>query len=309
MRILGWLSAGVAALAGCATRLPEVAPVEVADRVYVLRGAAGEPDAHNLARVGHAAFVIGERGAVVVQTGVSYRHGEAIIAAVARVTALPIVLAIITDPAQEYLFGAAAFQARGIPVLMHRRAAELMAARCETCLRNLTQLLGAEEMAGTRVAVPDRLIDGDVELSDGGSPLRVLAADHASAPGALAVFDPHTATLIAGDLVFVERVPDLRDADVAAWLDALARLRATNCARLIPGRGAFGRCTDIDAFARYLRDLDERVAQRVRAGASLTEIDAEAALPQFAHWERYGTLHAANARRLYLRHERRLLLD
>ncbi|HXF45455.1 MAG TPA: MBL fold metallo-hydrolase, partial [Burkholderiaceae bacterium] len=168
MRILGWLGAAVAALAGCATQRPEAVPVEVADRVYVLRGAAGEPDARNLARVGHSAFVVGDRGVAVVQTGVSYRHGEAIIAAVARVTARPIVLAIITDPAQEYLFGAAAFQARGIPVLMHRRAAELMAARCETCLRNLTRLLGAEEMAGTRVAVPDRLIDGDVELSDAG---------------------------------------------------------------------------------------------------------------------------------------------
>ena len=37
-------------------------------------------------------------------------------------------------PRQDVVFGAAAFQARGIPVLMHRDAAALMAARCDTCL-------------------------------------------------------------------------------------------------------------------------------------------------------------------------------
>lgn len=300
------LIVGAAALAGCAAPAPDAAVVRVADRVYVLRGAGGEASANNLARTGHAAFVVGERGVAVIETGVSYLHGEAIIAAVARITERPIVLAIVTHPVQEYLFGAAAFQARGIPVLMHRRAAALMATRCEICLRNLTRLLGDEAMAGTRVPVPDRLIDGGVELTDIGRPLHIFAADHASAPGALAVFDAASGTLIAGDLAFVGRVPDLRDADVGGWLTLLSKLRATECRYLIPGRGRFGRCADIDAFARYLRALDARVATALAQGVSLSELDAVVGLPAFAHWEQYRELHAANARRLYLRREREL---
>lgn len=299
----------MALLAGCASPPRPAAPVEVADRVYVLRGATGEASARNGARTGHAVFVVGERGVVVVETGVSYRHGEAIIAAVARVTDRPIVLAIITHPVQEYLLGAAAFQARGIPVLMHRRAAEVMAARCAVCLRNLAALVGSEEMAGTRIVVPDRMIDGDLEIDDIGRPLYVFATERSSAPGALAVFDRASGTVIAGDMALVGRVPDLRDADPDRWLPALARLRATGCERLVPGRGDFGRCADIDALVRYLRSLDERVAELLRSGVGLSELDAHVELPEFARWDQYRRLHPANARRAYLRLERRLFDD
>ncbi|MCX8003524.1 MAG: MBL fold metallo-hydrolase [Burkholderiaceae bacterium] len=294
-------------LSACAAPPLPPAAVRVNDAVYVLRGEGVDADARNRGRTAHAAFVVGPRGVIVVDTGVSYRHGEAIMAAVARVTERPIVAALITHPAQEYLFGAAAFQARGIPVLMHRRAAALAAQRCGECLRRLTQRLGASEMAGTRVPTPDRLLDGDTELDAGGLSLRVLAAEHASAPGALAVFEPVSATLIVGDLAFVGRVPDLRDADVAGWLAMLDRLRATGCVHLIPGRGAFGRCTDLEAQARYLTALDARAQRLAREGVSLLQVPALADLPEFAHWDGYAALHPANAARLFLWHERRLL--
>ena len=64
---------------------------------------------------------LSDRAAVaVVNTGASYREGEDIIEAVKSISDRPILLAILTHPGQEAIFGAAAFQARGIPVLAHR---------------------------------------------------------------------------------------------------------------------------------------------------------------------------------------------
>ncbi len=287
----------------CATAA-QPAAVAVAPGVYALLGSGGEITPENGGRTANQAFIVGPAGVVVVDTGISYAQGEQIIAAVERVTNRPIRLAILTHPSQEAIFGAAAFQARGIPVLAHRRGAELMSARCETCLSNLETSLGAEAMAATRVVEPDRLIDGDESLDVIGRPLRLIALDGSSAPGALAVFDVRTSTLITGSLTSIKRVPDMRDADPESWRDALARLGATRCRHLISGFGPVGRCSDIAAFARYFAALEERVATLIKDGVSLAELRIRSDLPAFARWDQYETLHPRNAQRAYLRLER-----
>ena len=276
----------------------------IAPGVYAVLGSGGEVTAENGGRIANAAFVVGPGGIVVMDTGISYREGEEIIAAIKSVSALPIRLAILTHPSQEAIFGAAAFQDLGIPVLAHRRSAELIASRCETCLSRLRLTLGEEAMAATRIVKPDRLIDGDATLELIGRPLRVIAPPWSSAPGALAVFDERTSTLIAGSLVTINRIPDLRDADPNAWRDALVQLESMRCLHMIPGYGPVGNCGDIAAFARYFSALESRVVALMSEGVSLAELRDRCDLPAFARWDQYGTLHPQNANYIYLRLER-----
>jgi len=298
MGLLAGLCAGHVASA-----VPPV-PFEVAPGVYALPGSGGEITPENGGRIANVAFVVGPDGVIVVDTGISYRQGEEIIAAVKRVSNRPIRLAILTHPSQEAIFGAAAFQARGIPVLAHRRSAELIAARCETCLRNLRSILGEEAMAATRVVKPDRLIEGDETLELIGRPLRLIAPNWSSAPGAIAVFDVQTSTLIAGNLVSVNRIPNLRDADPIAWHETLVRLESLRCRHLVPAYGPIGNCTDIAAFAHYFAALENRVEALVKDGVSLAELRNRCNLPEFARWDQYDVLHPQNANYVFLRLER-----
>jgi glyoxylase-like metal-dependent hydrolase (beta-lactamase superfamily II) len=293
-----------AACAAHDVRAARPVPVMVTAGVYALLGTGGEITPDNGGRVANVAFVVGSRGVVVVNTGASYREGEDIIEAVKSISDRPILLAILTHPGQEAIFGAAAFQARGIPVMAHRNSAELIAARCETCLRNLRSILGEDHMAGTRVVTPDRLIAGDETLDLIGRPLRLIAPPWSSAPGALAVYDEATSTLIAGSLVSIKRIPDLRDADPNAWRDALVQIEATRCQHLVPGYGPIGNCADVGAFDQYFTQLENRVRALMKEGISLAELRNRCGLPQFAQWDQYETLHPQNANRTYLRLER-----
>ena len=300
------LYAAAALVVACAAPNVPIAlptPVMVAAGVYVLLGSGGEITRANGGRTANVTFVVGSRGVVVVNTGVSYREGEAIIDAVKSISDRPILLAILTHPGQEAIFGAAAFQARGISVLAHRDSAELIAARCDTCLRNLRSTLGEDGMAGTRVVKPDRLIAGDETLELIGRPLRLIAPPWSSAPGAIAVFDQTTSTLIAGGLVSINRIPDLRDAKPEAWRDALVEIEAMRCEHLVPGYGPVGTCADVAAFDRYFAQLESRVEALMKAGVSLAELRSRCDLPQFAWWDQYETLHPQNANRTYLRLE------
>ena len=276
----------------------------VAPGVYVVRGTGGQPEQANRGRVANAAFIVGDHGVVVVDTGVSYRHGEAIIAAVRRATRRPIRLAILTHPSQEAVFGAAAFQASGIPVLMHRDAATLMAARCDGCLRRLEETVGAIEMARTRVVTPERTIAGTTFLDTGGTRLLLIAPRHSAAPGALAVLDQPPGTRVAGSLVPVARIPDMRDSDGADWRIALDTLRATRCVHLIPAYGPVGDCRAIDAADGYFTALDDCVRKAFAGGTGLAQIGDACDMPAFADWDGYATLNGANASRAFLRVER-----
>jgi glyoxylase-like metal-dependent hydrolase (beta-lactamase superfamily II) len=278
--------------------------VKVAAGVYALLGSGGDITPENGGRTANVAFIVGPRGIVVVDTGTSYRQGENIIAAVKSISNRPIRLAILTHPGEEAIFGAAAFQAHAIPVLAHRMAAELMAVRCETCLRNLRAVLGEDSMAATRVVKPDRLIDGSETLELIGRPVRLIAPQWSSAPGAIAVFDERTSTLIAGNLVSIDRIPDLRDAVAKAWREALVQLESTGCRHLVPGYGPIGSCVAIDVFAHYFVELENRVEALMKEGVSLGELRDRCDLPEFARWDQYETLHAQNANRTYLRLER-----
>jgi glyoxylase-like metal-dependent hydrolase (beta-lactamase superfamily II) len=303
--LLGKVAIGI--LAGlCAVQhinAKQLVPVEVAPGVYIIAGSGGEIARENGGRIANVAFVVGPGGVVVVDTGISYREGEEIIAAVKSVSNRPIRLAILTHPSQEAIFGAGAFQARDIPVLAHRRSAELIAARCETCLRNLHSVLGEEAMAATHVVKPDRLIEGDTTLALIGRPLRLIAPQWSSAPGAIAVFDQQSSTLIAGNLVSINRIPNLRDANPKAWRETLTQLVSLRCRHLVPAYGPIGTCADIAAIAHYLDALERHVEALVKGGVSLAELRDRSNLPEFAGWDQYDVLNPQNANYIYLRLE------
>src|SRR5690606_25141188 len=177
----------VLATMACGARAQDA--LTLADGVHVFIGDTGEPSRANRGRVGNIGFVVGDSGAVLINAGASYRHGRALLAAAERIGGKPVVLVVITQPVQEFVMGAAAFADQGIPVLTHRASAELIAARCEHCLHTLRQVLGEDEMAGTRVQPPEQLIEASACIEAGGRRLELIHPGWGSSPGDLVVRD------------------------------------------------------------------------------------------------------------------------
>jgi glyoxylase-like metal-dependent hydrolase (beta-lactamase superfamily II) len=305
-------TAGTALLAGCAaTAVPRDAPrepttraVEVAPGVYMVQGAPGEVDTDNLGRIGNAGFIVGDSGVVAIDTGTSYRHGKALLAEIRRVTDKPVVVALITHTHQEFLFGATAYREQGIAIHMHRQAAGLMRSRCERCLKTLNQLLGGDAMQGTAMFKPDREFERSHSIDMIGRRVHVLYYGHSSGPGDVAVLDEQTGVLFAGGLVDHLRIPDVQDSDLDGWTDALRALRELPIRVVVPGHGPVASGKAIDAVDRYLSQLRGRLLDLLRTGAALSEVPDAAALPEFAPWDQYETIHRRNASILFVRFER-----
>ena len=275
-------------------------PVAVAPGVYAFLGATGEPSVDNGARTGNSGFIVGDDGVVVVDTGVSYRHGEAMLAAIARVTHKPVRLAIITHGVQEFLFGNAAFSERGVPLLAHVKTVELMRSRCGHCLENLHKLLGTERMRGTRVVLPERTVDGSTRLRVAGRTLELLHYGWAATPGDLAVLDRDSGVLFAGGMVSVRRIPELRDGRIDGWLQALDRLEQVGARIVLPGHGEPAGPAAIDEMRAYLLALRDQAGALYDSGASLMDAVDNADLPGYRDWAMYPATHRRNVQQRYL---------
>jgi glyoxylase-like metal-dependent hydrolase (beta-lactamase superfamily II) len=322
-------------LAGCAARWPmpgQPAAIDdpqgvlqtIAPGVYLRRGLPGEIDTANGGRVGNAGVIVGDQGVLVIDSGPSRQAGEALRAAIGRVTPLPIRALLLTHARQEFVFGARAFTARGVPVAMGRRSALLMAARCEGCLKALRRQLGDDLMAGTELATTTLVLDDasglppaatagpaaqPAALAAIGRPLRLLGYGHSSGPGDIAVLDERTGVLFAGGLADVGRIPDVQDADIAGWQLALSTLRSLPITRIVPGHGPDAPPQALAEVQRYLTELDARTRDLAREGLALSEVPDACTLPHFADWDQADTIHRRNASILFLRHERQLLRE
>jgi glyoxylase-like metal-dependent hydrolase (beta-lactamase superfamily II) len=263
----------------------------------------GDVGPANRGRVGNAGFIVAPEGVIVVDTGVSYRYAEEMARAIRRISKRPIRLAVITHAHQEFLMGASYYQQHKIPILTHAKTARLMQSRCETCLHHLKQLLGKKEMRGSRVVVPDQIIDGSEFISVTGITLELHFLGWGKTPGDIAVFHRESGVLFAGGLVDIRRVPELRDSKLNDWQAVLKKLEHFPIKHVVPGHGPVSDAQAIPAFAAYLNGIERKVRTLYAENVSLTDAESKGELPEFKDWALYREQHHKNVHRAYLQIE------
>ncbi len=278
-------------------------PLRVAEGVYAFVGEPGDIAPGNRGRIGNSGFIVGDGGIVVVDTGVSHRHGLALRAAIREVSDLPIALVILTHAVQEFLYGTTVFAAESAPLLCHEKSAALMRERCEHCLENLRLILGDDEMAGTRLLVPTDTVGANAEITVAGRTLSLIHPGWASTPGDLMVLDRATGVMFTGGVVVNGRIPELRDGQFDGWIEALDAVDTYGATLLVPGYGAPLPPSSASLTRDYLLALDRRVRELFNGGASLMEAIDQGTLPAYAGWSGYDTVHRKNVLGRYLQLE------
>lgn len=253
------------------------APVEVARGVWMIEGAREIFSPANGGAIVNVVLLETEAGAVVVDTGSTGAMGAEIRAfADQRLEGVAAVLNTHQHP--DHWFGNMAFADR--PILALGRARAECAENAQDYAEALYAILGTW-MAGTAPTPASETVEeGPLEI--GGRRLQLIAAD-GHTPADLALIDESTGTLIAGDLLFLDRAPSLPDADFPLWLAALERLGALDVSGTIPGHGPYHRTSAARAQTRaYLEATRDRL--QLAAGLGLSPIEAMAAgpVPEFA---------------------------
>lgn len=255
----------------------DLTPQEVAQGIWMIEGRREVFRRENGGDIVNIALIATDAGAVVVDTGSTAAMGAAI-RAFADQKLGGIAATINTHHHPDHWFGNAAFA--DAPLLALPETAQLCAQYEQDFAESLYAILGSW-MSGTQgIPATGTVQPGSQEF--GGRSLRMIPlAGHTSAD--LALLDETTGTLLAGDLVFLDRAPSLPDADFATWLSALDALAALTPSATLPGHGPFDR--DGAGFAQtraYLTATRDRLAMAADLGLSPIEAMAAGPVPEFA---------------------------
>lgn len=299
--VLVWatLAAGLAR----AQPAPAVQPMPVAPGVWMVQGASALGTPANRNFISNAAFIVTPEGVLVVDALGSPALARELVAAIARITLLPIKHVVVTHYHADHVYGLQVFKDLGATIIAHQdgRAylhSDAAALRLQASRQELAPWIDEH----TRLVAADRWIDAPTTLVLGGVQVLLQPAGPAHTPEDLVVLLPQQGVLIAGDLVFRGRVPFVGQADSGRWIEALNRLLAYKVHTIVPGHGPMSTSAESDLMLTrdYLQHLRRMMGEAARNLEPFEEAYAKADWSRFEHLPLFKAANRINAYNTYL---------
>jgi glyoxylase-like metal-dependent hydrolase (beta-lactamase superfamily II) len=202
---------------------------EVGDRVFVRRYAFFDQS---------IGAVIGEEGALVVDTRTTSSQADELRADLVALTSVPLVAVVNTHHHYDHTFGNARFLP--VPIWGHDRCAAVLRTSGEEMRRRVMVRMPelAAELAEVVITPPDRTFDelATLDLGRRRVELRYLGRGHTD--NDIVALVPDAGVLFAGDLLENRAPPSFGDAFPVAWAETVGdRLLPLVREVVVPGHG------------------------------------------------------------------------
>lgn len=276
-------------------------PQRLSGHCWFFQGEAGMASAENKGFMSNAGFVVTQDGVIAFDALGTPALGRAMIAAIRKITPLPIKRVIVSHYHADHIYGLQEFKALGAEIWAQRKAEGYF--RSGQATERLAQRrndLFPWVDDKTRIVPPDVWLDGDSDFRFGGMQFRILYSEGAHSPEDILLYVVDDRVLFAGDLVFAGRVPFVGTADSRGWLKALDKMIAVNPVVAVPGHGPASRDVARDLtltrdYVTYLRAAMGRAVDELQPfdeAYANTDWSRFKALPAFEQANRtnaYGT--------------------
>jgi glyoxylase-like metal-dependent hydrolase (beta-lactamase superfamily II) len=261
---------GVAEVHDAAAPIVAGEPVEVSAGVYVI------PD-RRVPLVPNVGIVVGQRAALVVDTGIGPRNGAYVLEQARELAKDRPLFLTTTHFHPEHGFGAQAFKGAATIVYntaqrdeLHRKGQAYLG-----MFKGLSPVFAAE-LDDVELVDPDVVYHGSAEIDLGGTrvTLRSIGPAHSAGDQMILVDDR---VLFTGDLVEHRMFPlapyfppfDV-DSEVTRWVGLLDELLSLNAEVVVPGHGEIAEDT-IVAYRDYFDYVRAETTRLHKAGASAEE--------------------------------------
>ncbi len=269
----------------------------------MVQGAAALGTVANRNFISNAAFVVTPAGVVVVDALGSPALARELVAAIARITPLPIRQVVVTHYHADHIYGLQVFKDLGARITAHHGGqaylhSETAALRLQASREELAPWIDAQ----TRLVAADQWIGDVTRFQLGGVDFVLQPAGPAHTPEDLVLVLPQQRVLIAGDLVFRGRLPFVGQADSGRWIEALDRLLALKVQTIVPGHGPVSNSAESDLLLTrdYLVHLRNTMGEAARNLEPFEEAYAKADWSRFEHLPLFRAANRINAYNTYL---------
>jgi len=217
---------------------------------------------------GNSTFLIGDRGILVVDTGLNEQEGRALLGEIRKISPLPVRWIINTHYHAD-----------------HRGGNRVVGPDAEIISTGFTRtrvLRSDEEPAKPASRPPDYglnvvtgFTNGDqagLTLDVGGHEVRIYHPGPAHTRGDLVIYFPDQHTVATGDLFLNGSCPAMDDGDMENWIAALDHLLSLPVEHVVPGHFELATKVELRHFRDYLADLRDQVARMYQQGLTIEQV-------------------------------------
>jgi len=246
----------------------ENATVKVAEHTYLI------PD-FNVGAVPNIGIIVGQRGALVIDTGLGVRNGEAVLREVRKVSAAPDLYLATTHIHPEHDLGAGAFPAATKMIRSREQQNEIAEVGLQSARNFSRNPVMAELLKGASFRNADISFDREHQLDLGGATVRIMAMGANHTRGDTAFFVENDRVLFSGDIA-MPNLPVFSSptSSIRTWLASLDRFSELKPVKVVPSHGEVGDARLIADYREFLQTVQRRVVELKAGGKTLAETTA-----------------------------------
>lgn len=288
----------LAASAASQAALPAPKVSKINDRVYAILGPVGLPSKQNGGYQVNSTLIVGDKGAIVVDTGATHEVGELIAKTVAGITPKPVTHVINTHHHGDHYLGNTAF--KNAEFISAKKAQELINQSGAEWIAMFENMIGKKLPTTKAIAAKTTFPENTrTERVINGVKLVFWVPKGSHTPGDLLVYLPDDKVLIGGDVLVNHVVPQMRDAHVKSWIGTLDEARKMDFRTVVPGHGPLMTKAEVNKMHATMAKFYQGIETGYKKGLSDSEVRKTLDL---AEWQKLqGTDNiGTNVNRAYL---------
>lgn len=222
----------------------------------------------------NAGLVVGKDGVLVIDTLVSAKEAERLLADIRKVTDKKVKYVVNTHCHLDHAWGNCVFTKLGAVVIGHDNARKHQSDSAKSLAHPEGFGLTAKDLEGTTLKAPTVTFTDSksIDLGDVTVLLRYPGgATHTD--DSITVYVPQDKVLFTGDILFSGYHPYLAEGDLTHWQKVLGEIEQTSATKIIPGHGPVCGKTDLNDMKTYLKEFDT-AAKTMCAGKSANDAPA-----------------------------------
>lgn len=282
-----------------AAPIPATQVVKINERVYALLGPMALPNKANQGYMVNSTLIIGERGAILIDTGFTDEIGAHLRKEVAKLTQKPVKVVINTHHHGDHSFGNVAFP--GAKIISSEMCRKLLLEGEADWLAIIEGAVG-RKFPNTK-AVPASEVyarNTKTDIVIDGVKMTLWVPDAAHTLGDLMIWLPEDKVLVGGDILVNQITPNFRDALVKKWVETLAEVQAMPIKAIIPGHGPVMSLQEAAAMHDRMAKLYAGVEAGYKAGLTDSEIRAKLDLTAWKPLHEFDQHMGGNINKTYL---------
>jgi cyclase len=251
--------------------------VKLADNVYVYSGLQVRTDIEMLFPTNNL-VVVTRDGVLVADAQIDVAGTKQLIAAIAKVTPLPIKYVVVGSDHGDHTGGNSAFPA-GTTFIAH-----------PTSKAVLEQRNASAGASAVKVPIPTEVVSDKKVMTLGGTEIQVMFLGRAHTGGDLSVYLPKENILFLSEAYFNRLFPSLYGGYPSEWVAAVKKAEAMHAAINVPGHGFIDSPKVLnEELVNFRMSLEKIVSEGYRlkkAGVPIARAPRSVILGSFGYWTR-----------------------